>query len=396
MITPQKDCTGCTACMSICQHKAISMEKDIYGFSYPHVDETLCIDCGLCKKICPSNTQVLLNQPIKAYAGTAVNKEELKTSSSGAMATILSYHIVEEGGVVYGCSGEDYRQVRHVRIEHKKDLWKLKGSKYVQSELAGIFRKVKEDLRSKNVLFIGTPCQVAGLRAFLRADYENLFLVDFVCHGVPSQQILKDAMETHLPAAIQEPLSISFRRRNSHTNESIFGAYLKAPGNKQIYEGDFPKDHYISGFLLGLFYRVNCHVCKYAQLNRASDITVGDFYDATDKCRQNGLPENGLSTLLVNTSKGAVLFDAIRKDIECVEYPIEEMRNGHQQLRHPFLPHPKRHIFFRYYKRYGFNWAIERSLYRFLWSYRLRPLIILLSNLPGGKSVLDLIKSRIG
>ena len=196
-ITDPKDCCGCTACASICAHDAITMEPDALGFLYPKVDEAKCVDCGLCEKVCQFNDNydrsLNFEQPI-AYAARHKDINEVMKSRSGAAFVAISDYILEQGGVIYGAGYKDHFRVAHKRATTKEERDEFRGSKYVQSDLTGVFRQVKEDLKNGlTVLFSGTPCQTVGLNAYVGNRLrENLVLVDIVCHGVPSPFIWFD------------------------------------------------------------------------------------------------------------------------------------------------------------------------------------------------------------
>lgn len=196
-INDPKDCCGCTACASICAHDAISMQPDALGFLYPKVDETKCVECGLCEKVCAFNDNYdkSLNLPKPdAYAARHKNMAEVETSRSGAAFIAISDWILKHGGVVYGAGYADHFRVVHKRATTKAERDEFKGSKYVQSDLTGVFKQVKEDLRNGMiVLFSGTPCQTSGLNSYVGKKLrENLYLVDIVCHGASGPYIWRD------------------------------------------------------------------------------------------------------------------------------------------------------------------------------------------------------------
>ena len=196
-IKEKSNCCGCTACASICPKDAITMEPDALGFKYPKVDMDKCVDCGLCEKVCAFNdnydTSLNLPEP-SAYAARHKNMQEVETSRSGAAFIAISDYILEQGGVVYGVGYTDHFRVVHKRATTKEERDEFKGSKYVQSDLTGIFRQVKKDLKKGLiVLFSGTPCQTSGLASYVGNKLrENLFLVDIVCHGVPGPYLWRD------------------------------------------------------------------------------------------------------------------------------------------------------------------------------------------------------------
>lgn len=194
------DCCGCTACASICPHDAIIMQPDVMGFLYPVVDATKCVNCGLCQKVCAFNDGYdrsrNLPKPI-AYGARHKDMEQVATSRSGAAFIALSDVVLKAGGVVYGVGYTDHFRVVHKRATTPQERDEFKGSKYVQSDLTGVFRQVKKDLQNGlTVMFSGTPCQTSGLASYIGKRLgENLFLVDIVCHGVPSPYIWRDFIE---------------------------------------------------------------------------------------------------------------------------------------------------------------------------------------------------------
>lgn len=199
-IKNKDDCCGCTACASICPKDAITMEPDALGFKYPKVDLEKCIDCGLCEKVCAFNDNydksLNLPQP-DAYAARHKDMHEIETSRSGAAFIAISDRILEKGGVVYGAGFADHFRVVHKRATTKEERDEFKGSKYVQSDLTGVFRQVKKDLKEGlTVLFSGTPCQTSGLASYVGKKLrENLILVDIVCHGVPGPYMWRDYLD---------------------------------------------------------------------------------------------------------------------------------------------------------------------------------------------------------
>lgn len=328
-------CTGCMACESICFHDAIKIEKDLMGFYYPQKVMDRCVKCGLCEKVCPNNIKPEIHQALQAYVATSTNDIERQTSTSGGIASVLARYIISNGGVVYGCTSANASHVCHIRIDKNDDIDLLKGSKYVQSDMSGIMAQVKDDLKNGlDVLFIGTPCQVAGLKSFLRKPYDNLITVDFVCHGVPSQQIMNDVLKNDYPDFDKQQLKVDFRFKDE-TGKSHYGIKLVDKGGKSAYQESYPKSKYIAGFLGGMYYRESCYQCHYAKENRVSDITLGDYWDYESKYTAMGKGHDGLSMVLINTEKGNKLFDDIKGKI--VSEPIDARatiaRNA--QLRHP-------------------------------------------------------------
>lgn len=330
IICKAEQCTGCAACMNRCPTKCIEMHEDsIMGHLHPIIDHTKCVDCGACKKVCPVNSPLNLQKPLTAYAGWDKSESEYESSTSGGAASAFARYVIRQGGVVYGCAMMPGIEVRHIRIDTEYDIRLLKGSKYVQSTIGDVYSKVREDLRQdRKVLFIGTPCQVAGVKSFIGERIAgNLYTVDLICHGTPSLAFLRRHILKKTKGVV--PDEIFFRK----------GAYLLLLllGGKEIYRSSLfeqrYQDIYYNAFFDGFSYRDSCNTCRYAQPNRVSDVTIGDFW---------GLDEDfplehphGCSVLLPTTEKGMVLIDGIRSEFNLFERSVDEAVNGNEQLRNP-------------------------------------------------------------
>jgi len=329
-ICKKEDCTGCWACINSCLHGAISMKEGKLGHLYPYINSEKCIDCGLCVKVCPANNPHTLHSPRTAYAGWDKNEEEYRSSTSGGAASALSRYIIRNSGIVYGCACLDNIDIRHVRIDNEDDLNRLKGSKYVQSSIHDSYRLVKNDLRNGlEVLFVGTPCQIAGLKSYLHKDYDNLYLVDLICHGVPSLAYLKQ--HAHNITHSKEISEVKFRDGNG-----MYLLLLLLRGKvlyKKFLWSERYKDTYFNTFMDGFTYRDSCYNCPYAKTERVSDITIGDFWGL-----KNDLPiphPYGCSCVLPITPKGERLLENIKDNFHLFEREVREAVNGNEQLRHP-------------------------------------------------------------
>ena len=356
-------CTGCGACANSCPKKCISMlPSGAIGHIYPVVDNKLCIDCGLCKKVCPQNHEPALSGPLKTYASWSLNREEHEYSSSGGLASYFSRRVLDNGGIVYGCSSSlEAGKIRHIRCEQIDQLLELRGSKYVQSLIEECYLLSREDLNAgKKVLFIGTPCQISGLKAFLGKSYENLMTVDLVCHGVASQQLM---LEHLTEFKISENTKITFR------NEA--GRRLKLVDDKEtILEREHGKDLYYLGFMSGLYFRESCYQCPYATGKRAGDITIADFWGIDAK----NLPEDkkyGISLLLVNTKKGESFLSLYSDGLFLEERLFTEACNGNRNLRAPSRKHNNSNRFVDLYSRKGFKRASKKCLKKEVCKYKL-------------------------
>lgn len=323
-------CTGCWACVNICPKHCISMSIGALGHLFPTIDTSTCVECGLCQKICPSNHPGKKRLPLHTFAAWAKDDEEYKTSTSGGIGSVLARHVIRNGGIVYGCAFLEDFDVRHVRVDNEDDLVLLKGSKYVQSSIKDTYCQVKTDLQSNiKVLFIGTPCQVAGLKHYLRKDYEGLYAVDLICHGVPSIEFLKQHVKEKTGSD-----KVDYVRFRSESTDYVMSVVVSGVEHhrsnlwKERYQ-----DEYYNAFIDGYSSRGSCHTCCYAGKERISDITIGDFWGLNDD-----LPiehKNGISCVLVNSEQGIHLFDSIRPSLNCYERNLEEAVRGNDQLRTP-------------------------------------------------------------
>lgn len=328
------------------------MVEDSHGFIYPQIDKKKCIECNLCKKVCPSLNEMKFLTPEKCYAAFLKDEAKREKSTSGGIASIIAENIIDLNGVVYGSCYQKGGKVTHIRIDNIEDIDKMKGSKYVHSYIIDTYKMVKNDLlEQKKVLFTGTPCQIAGLKKFLMKDYKYLYCVDIICHGVPSQQYLKDDIGQN----INNIDTIKFR--------GIDGYRLKGYINKEIILNKSIEDSkYYEGFLSGLFLRKNCYSCSYAKNSRISDMTIGDFWGLSKKAKLYK-KRKGISVVLPVTEKGYELFGLIKKDIEYEERDVKEAFNGNSQLRHPCRKTKKYDIFYNNYEKLGFDKSYERAMF---------------------------------
>lgn len=360
-VCKKQECVGCGACLSACNRNAITMQPDSLGFLYPIIDQDKCVDCGLCTKSCFNNHKPVYNEPMQTCIGYASDINEQISSTSGGIASVLMRTVLSKGGIVYGCTGENARDVKHIRIERLDEIVKLKGSKYVQSYMGSTYKTVVNDLKAdRTVLFIGTPCQVAGLKAYLKGKvFENLFTIDFVCHGVPSQQILNDAIDAELSSYGDLRL---VNRVKGEGKESKYSLRL-LEGEKVVYDDVYPSKGYITGFLCGLYYRENCYQCKFSKRERVSDITLGDFWDRQNIVHGLTNKKNGLSMIMVNTESGKNLLAISKDSFKSIAWSYDDflVRNG--QLKHPVKRHSNRDLFEKLYKSVGYNAALTNTIY---------------------------------
>jgi coenzyme F420-reducing hydrogenase beta subunit len=348
--------------MNVCTHKAITMRPDACGFLFPTINQDICVDCGLCKSTCPVNNTITLEKPHKCYAATVTDEQELLSCSSGGVATAISKLIISKGGVVYGCSAKNPRYIQHIRVNKMGDLELLKGSKYVQSYLGNIFQDIKIDLcEERYVLFVGTPCQVSGLKGFLHKGYPNLLTIDLVCHGVPSQKMLNDNLKYY--CSDDEDVSVTFRRKNEKHNYSRieFGWELKSGNGASYTFKPYNKDFYMFGFLRCLTFRENCYSCPYAQNRRIGDLTLCDFWGLqADAGFENG---KGVSAVLVNTSKGGELFEEVKDNLVWKQREVSEATRWNDQLNYPSKKPKNYHRFIQLYSKVAYKESMIKAFF---------------------------------
>ena len=324
------NCVGCGACESLCPVNAIQITENFEGFLYPEIDSSKCVNCGLCLKKCPSNNPVFSNSQ-KYCGGLKINeKTALLESASGGACYELSKHIIEKhNGVVYGCAWDDLT-AKHVRVETVAQLSKLQSSKYVQSNTIGVYKKVEEDLKSQVVLFIGTPCQVNGLKCYLGKDYENLYTVGLICHGVPSPKLFKNYLKYLESKKGSKIIEYNFRYKKKKGWGTNF--WFKCENGKE-YTGSMSLDKYGSDFLAGKNYRSSCYDCKYCNVNsRPEDITVGDFWGLMG-VNSSFYSEDGVSSIICHNEKGMQLIKSLN-EIEFFECESEKIvKNQHNLVK---------------------------------------------------------------
>ncbi|ADY55906.1 coenzyme F420 hydrogenase/dehydrogenase beta subunit domain protein [Syntrophobotulus glycolicus DSM 8271] len=374
----KKECSGCAACLNICAKQAITMQPDEDGFIYPTVNDNLCIECGHCRTVCAFQIGVVTaDVPLATYVAINKNQSVLAASSSGGAFAALASIIFEQNGVVFGCTYNSDMEPMHIGIDNLTDMKKLQGSKYVQSNINHTYLEAKKYLELGNrVLFTGAPCQIAGLKSYLRTDYENLITADIICHGVPSAEFFKGYIK-HLEAKLKGKV-IDFRFRDKEKGWGLMGKiiYIK---NGVVLEQLIPPitSYYYSCFLKGEIYRESCYDCKYAGGGRQGDFTMGDYW-GIEKSHPEIDIKNGISVLLVNSAKGIKLIEKLEKHLTLVHSTFEQARVHNEQLRQPTKRSEKRAAILKIWREGGYQ-AIADRYYRLnrrkMISYRIKKLI---------------------
>ena len=302
-ILDKHNCCGCESCVQVCPKHCIGFVQDREGFYYPEVDDSLCISCRLCEKVCPVINQGEERSPYKALASFNRDDKARESSSSGGIFSLLSEKVLDEGGVVFGARFDENWQVVIDAAETKETIKAFIGSKYLQAKVGESFRNCKRYLdEGRKVLFAGTPCQISGLRLFLRRQYENLLAVDIVCHGVPSPLVWERYVDENVQAA-GEIERINFRDKVK--GWKLFSLTFVHDSNGQLKSRStsFKEDLYMQAFLKNLILRPSCYVCPAKCGKSHSDITLADFWGIGDVNPQMD-DDRGTSLVLINTKRG--------------------------------------------------------------------------------------------
>lgn len=308
-------CCGCSACHAVCPHDAVIMNEDRLGFLYPVVDSDKCVDCGLCESVCAFSSDVERHAPLSdsqsvvLHAARHTNNDVVSFSQSGGVFTALSDVVLNEGGVVYGATFDEDYDVCHSRASTKAERDRFRGSKYVQSNMKGVFRDVRDDLKAGfPVMFCGTPCQVAGLKSYIPESLQDkLYTVDFICHGVPSPSIWRDY--------------VTYMGRKGKIEKVVFRDKNAAGWKGHLESFTFDDGKVMTGetyrilFHKNIMLRHSCGVCPYDIANRRADITIGDFW-GVDEALPSFDGASGTSMIICGTEKGRSVIDRSAGSLE--------------------------------------------------------------------------------
>lgn len=342
--TEKENCCGCHACFSVCEEQRITMQADAEGFWYPVVDQEGCNDCGLCETVCPMSSKSAESNPLAAYACVSNNNDIRRQSSSGGIFSLLAETVINDGGVVFGARFDEDFNVVHDWTDSLDGLGVFRGAKYIQSRMGDGYKEVRDFLaRGRQVMFSGTPCQIAGLRSFLEQDNEDLLSVDIVCHGVPSPGVwlrYKQQLEKRFQSRITK---VDFRVKDSGWKSySVAAAFA----NGTEYRSPADQDIFMGGFLRDLYLRPSCYRCRFKTPYRKSDITLGDFW-GIERVLPHMDDDLGTSLVLVNSPKGIRALAGISPNIICEAVdPAEAVRANPCAVK-PVGDNPKRDVFFK-------------------------------------------------
>lgn len=399
-IQNKKDCCGCSACVQRCPRQCIALIEDEEGFLYPQVNLDSCIDCGLCERVCPMIHQSSPRQPLNVYAAINPNDEVRHSSSSGGLFIPLAEKVIESGGVVFGVKWNHHFEAVHAYTEIKEGLIEFQGSKYVQSRVGQTFQQAEQFLKQgRQVLYSGTPCQIAALKLFLRKSYDNLLTIDFVCHGVPSpgvfrwylnEEINKVAHRgpqgktitdsTLIPSIAQADVfvrdygyvikNISFRDKRTGWRFHSFVLTLQtfmAPHKRVTRTSRSNKNAFMCGFASDLYNRPSCHDCPARSGKSGSDITLADYW-GIEHVKPELDDNKGVSAITVNTDRGKQLLNSISLTIH--ETSFEDFTKHNRAYANSF-PQPSSRAKFFAMKGKTFHQRIKK-LYHVPLTYQLK------------------------
>ena len=338
-------CCGCESCVQSCPKHCILMVTDQEGFQYPAINEEECINCGRCKKACPVlNSLDLKDEKRKIFAAFSLQDKIRLNSSSGGIFSLLASEILSQGGVVFGAAFDSKWDVHHIKIEKEEDLPKLRGSKYLQSRIEKTYGEVEAYLKQgRKVLFSGTGCQIAGLKQYLQYDYQYCYMIDVLCHGVPSPLVWKKYLSEKEKQAGACAKHVQFRDKGISWNS--YRTKITFDNNKQ-YIKKFSQDTYMRLFLENIDLRPSCHNCMFKSVERCSDLTIGDAWGI-----EHVMPEfddgKGTSLVIIQSLKGQELFEKIRNKVFAVEGDLDELWPSHSDSRKSVKPHANRELFFK-------------------------------------------------
>lgn len=346
-IKEKQKCCGCWACENVCPKQCITMEMDDEGFRYPVVDKDKCVDCHLCEKACPELKPMRDDSmPLANYIIQQKDKTVLRDSTSGGFFTAISKYVIVHGGAVFGAAFDKDMVLRHTYAERMEDTVQFRGSKYVQSEIQHSYQDALKFLKEgRMVVFSGTPCQIEGLYGFLKGKlYDNLITVGLVCHGVPSPKLFDKYIRNQ--ESLHHSPVVDYRSRDKHYGYDYSTATISFENADEQYHHGMESDLLLRLYFKNLISRPSCYDCHYKTINRISDITIFDCWDAPSASRE--FSNGGATNVFIYTEKGLKVFDAIKHDFVCGTDDIEKIIQRDGVMMKHYVPKPtNREEFFK-------------------------------------------------
>lgn len=375
------NCSGCTACASICPVSAICMKPDEKGFLYPYVDQLVCIHCNKCINTCPirnkqlqiAGSDVESELACRCFAMRLLDEEKLSKSTSGGAACGFAEAVIEAGGSVYGAAYGVDNNVIYIRVDSADALWKLQGTKYVQSDVRGVFCYVKADLEAnRQVLFFGTACQIEGLRAFLGREYKNLITVDAICFGVPSPMLWKKFLTEEYENYSE--CSFNMRDKISGWKDSSFTIEKNGQRIGQCKRDDVS---FLRAFNRAYGLRDSCFSCAFKKSVHDADLTIGDCWGIDKLVREGSTDNSGTNMVFANTAKGLEMIKNVWNNFWIEELPlipaIKENMMLVKSVEHPkyetefwedIIHNPFKNVIYKYAPRDSVTLKLKKKLYR--------------------------------
>lgn len=362
-IKNKSQCCGCASCQSICPKNCIHMKADEEGFLYPNVDKEQCVNCGLCEQVCPIISGFKTYPIIKSVAVRHLDSETLSGSTSGGAFSAIGQYALNQNGVVYGCAYNDAMEIVHISTDDDVCLADFRGSKYVQSNITGIYNAIKQNLiEGRFVVFSGTSCQVAGLNNYLKKSYENLLTVEVICHGTPSPYLWEQYLNYQKSIYKSNPKSISFRKKtygyHSGTMEIVFE-------NGKRYTGSARVDLMLKSFFSEIASRPSCYACPCKGMERAADLSIYDCWSASKIIDGLDDDDKGYTNILINPEKGQRVLEycVANKYLWCAEVDTEKAISfdGIMICNYPHK-HPMRGKFYKTVREKGIKGAVDEHI----------------------------------
>ncbi len=364
-VTDKSQCTGCTACFNACNHKAISMQHDEYGQLYPVVSLKLCTDCGLCERVCPLLNQegTSVDENLDTLVVKAVynrDEEVRRRSTSGGTFSLLAQYIIGTGGIVCAARFDEHYHIYHSFFDNMDDIDPYRGSKYAQSDLQNVFRQIKNLLKSRLVLFVGTPCQVAGLKSYLIKDYANLYTCDFICMSISSGKMWDEYITNY-----QERNSVKrvfFKDKRIGWHRSDWRMLIEDEDGEHLCKGR--ENPYFYSYLSHYSARPSCFHCVFRHCRRVSDFTIADCW-GIESVNPEFDDNKGCTSLILQSEKGQRVFDEIKEYTHFIDYNIENVRQYNKHIEHQAAKPEGYEHFCEDYHLHGFMYATNKVMHKY-------------------------------
>ncbi len=348
MLAEKVKCSGCGSCAAACPQNCITMTADAEGFRYPVIDGAKCVHCGACEKACPVMNPVPINGEPLALAAQNTDDFVRQNSSSGGLFTALAMDVLARGGKVCAAVYDSDFEVHHVLADSATVLSQMRGAKYAQSKAEHCFPEIRKLLnKGVPVLFVGTPCQTAGLRAYLGRDYQELLLVDMICHGVPSPKVWQRYLQERKQVDAPDSQLCAVNLRSKSSGWSHYGYSVEMEyADRTKYSVPQGQDMFMRGFVSNLYLRPSCAECAFKGVQRCSDLTLGDYWGIWDQHPEFD-DNKGTSLLLIHTEKGQGAWGRISDQFCGMNVTVQEAVAQNPSAMRASMPHPNREKFFR-------------------------------------------------